>query len=113
MISVFDRVEDTVRKEESADCQHFLLFLQCFQQLYVSGTLELGIVEFNTGFMQNGNMRAIMALYRSTGYNKKSLHAKHYNTWAIASEQKTPEAGSNLVALVLMVSNKISKDFTI
>ena len=32
MISVFDRVENIVRKEENADNQHFLLFPQFFQK---------------------------------------------------------------------------------
>ena len=30
MISLSDRVENTVGKGETAGCQHFLLFLQCF-----------------------------------------------------------------------------------
>ena len=30
MISLFDRVENTVGKGENAGYQHFLLFLQCF-----------------------------------------------------------------------------------
>ena len=31
-ISLFDRVENTVRKGENAGYQHFLLFPQCFQK---------------------------------------------------------------------------------
>ena len=31
MISLFDRVENTVGKEENAGYQHFLLFPLCFQ----------------------------------------------------------------------------------
>ena len=44
MISVFDRVENNVEKRENAGYQHFLLFPQCFQKLFVSGSLKLGIV---------------------------------------------------------------------
>ena len=32
MIPVFDRLENIVRKGESAGYQHFLLFPQCFQK---------------------------------------------------------------------------------
>ena len=32
MITVFDRVENFVEKEENAGYQHFLLFTQCFQK---------------------------------------------------------------------------------
>ena len=33
MISVFDRAENIVGKEENAGYQHFLLFPQCFQKV--------------------------------------------------------------------------------
>ena len=32
MISVFDRIENIVGKEENAGYQHFLLFPQCFEK---------------------------------------------------------------------------------
>ena len=44
MISVFDRVENIVRKGENAGYQHFLLFPQCFQKVFFSGSLKVGIV---------------------------------------------------------------------
>ena len=44
MISVFDRVENFVGKEENAGYQHFLLFLQCFQKASFLGSLRVGIV---------------------------------------------------------------------
>ena len=37
MISVFDRVENTVGKGENAGYQHFLFFPQCFQSASFSG----------------------------------------------------------------------------
>ena len=59
------------------------------------------------------NKMAMMALYCSTVLYLKSLHSKLYNTWPIGFEHKPPETGLDLVALVLMVSNKkISKGFT-
>ena len=36
-ISLFDRVENTVGKGEYADCQHFLLFLQCYRSFLLYG----------------------------------------------------------------------------
>ena len=44
MIFVFDRVENIVGKGENADYQHFLLFPQCFQKAFDSGSLKVGIV---------------------------------------------------------------------
>ena len=32
IITVFNRVENIVRKGENAGCQHFLLFSQCFEK---------------------------------------------------------------------------------
>ena len=47
------------------------------------------------------------------GYEFKSLHAKHYNTWAIGFEHYTPDTGLKLVALLHMFSlQKISEDST-
>ena len=43
-ISVCDRVENIVGKEENAGYHHFLLFPQCFQKLSVSSLFKLGIV---------------------------------------------------------------------
>ena len=43
-ISVFERVENIVGKEENAGCQHFLLFPQCFQKSSLSGLLKVKIV---------------------------------------------------------------------
>ena len=43
-ISLCDRVENTVRKEENAGYQHFLLFPQCFPKPSLSGSLKVGIV---------------------------------------------------------------------
>ena len=34
MISVFERVEHTVEKQDNAGYQHFLLFPQCFQKVF-------------------------------------------------------------------------------
>ena len=42
--SLFDRVENTVRKEENAGYQHFLLFPQCFPRPSSLGSLKVGIV---------------------------------------------------------------------
>ena len=44
MISFSDRVENIVGKEENAGYQDFLLFPQCFQTLFFSGSLKVGIV---------------------------------------------------------------------
>ena len=38
------RVENIVGKGENAGYQHFLLFLQCFQELYFDDVLKIGIV---------------------------------------------------------------------
>ena len=44
MISLFDRVENTVEKRENAGYQHFLLFSQCFPKPSALGLLKVGIV---------------------------------------------------------------------
>ena len=44
MIFVLDRVENIVGKGENANFQHFLLFSQCFQKLFYTGLLKIGIV---------------------------------------------------------------------
>ena len=33
-IFIFDMVENIVEKGENAGCQHFLVFLQCFQKIF-------------------------------------------------------------------------------
>ena len=43
MIFVFDTTENIVGKGENAGNQHFLLFPQCFQKAFYSGSLEVGI----------------------------------------------------------------------
>ena len=43
MISLFDRVENTVGKGENAGYQHFLLFPQCFPKPYSLGSLKVGL----------------------------------------------------------------------
>ena len=42
LISLFDGVENIVRKGENAGYQHFLLFPQCFQKASFSGFLKVG-----------------------------------------------------------------------
>ena len=44
MISVFDRLENYVRKEENAGHQYFFLFPQCFQKASFLGLLKVCIV---------------------------------------------------------------------
>ena len=44
MISVFDRVENTMGKVENASYQHFLLFPQCFLEIPSLASLKVGIV---------------------------------------------------------------------
>ena len=44
MISVFDREENIVGKEENIGYQHFLLLPQYFQKISTSGSLKNGIV---------------------------------------------------------------------
>ena len=44
MIFVFDRIEHIVGKGENASYKHFLLFPQCFQKAFYSGSLSSGIV---------------------------------------------------------------------
>ena len=44
VISLFDRVENTVGKGENAGYQHFLLFPQCFQKPSSLGSLKVRIV---------------------------------------------------------------------
>ena len=44
MISVFDRVENMVGKEENAGYQHVLLFPQCFQKASSLESFKVGIV---------------------------------------------------------------------
>ena len=41
---VFDRVENTVEKEENVGYQQFLLFPRCFQRTFYSGSLKAWIV---------------------------------------------------------------------
>ena len=43
MISLLDRIENTVGKGEKADYQHFLLLLQCFPKPFL-GWLKVEIV---------------------------------------------------------------------
>ena len=43
-VSVFDRAENIVGKEENADCQHFLIFPQCFRKASCTGLLKVGAV---------------------------------------------------------------------
>ena len=43
-ISLCDRVENTVGKEDNAGYQHFLLFPQCFLKPSSLGWLKVGIV---------------------------------------------------------------------
>ena len=38
------QIENILGKRENAGYQHFLLFLQCFQKAYFSGSLKVGIV---------------------------------------------------------------------
>ena len=40
----FGRVENMMGKGENAGYKHFLLFPECFQNLYVSGSLKVGIL---------------------------------------------------------------------
>ena len=42
--SVFDRVENIVGKGENVGSQHFLLFQQCFQTPFFSGSFKVGTV---------------------------------------------------------------------
>ena len=44
VISLFDRVENTMVKGENAGIQHFLLFQQCFSKAFFLGSLKVGIV---------------------------------------------------------------------
>ena len=44
MISLLDKVENTVGKGENTGYQHFLLFLQCFPKPSSYGSLKVGIV---------------------------------------------------------------------
>ena len=44
MISVSDRVENICEKGEIAGYQHFLLFPQCFQRAFYSGSLKVRIL---------------------------------------------------------------------
>ena len=43
-ISLFDRVENTVRKGENAGYKHFLLFPQRFPKSSFLGSLKVGIM---------------------------------------------------------------------
>ena len=42
MISVFERIENTVGKGENTGYQHFLLFPHCFPKPYSLGSLKSG-----------------------------------------------------------------------
>ena len=44
MISLIDRIENTVGKDENAGYQHFLHFVQCFPKPPTLGSLKVGIV---------------------------------------------------------------------
>ena len=44
VISVFDRTENTLGKEENAGYQHFLLFLQRFQKASFSRSFKVGTI---------------------------------------------------------------------
>ena len=50
-ISVFESVENIVGKGENAGYQHFLLFLQCFQEASFLGSLKVGIVWYGVTVM--------------------------------------------------------------
>ena len=41
---ILERVENIVGKGENAGHQHFLLFPQCFQKAFFTGSLKVGIV---------------------------------------------------------------------
>ena len=51
MIFIFDRLKYIVGKKENAGYQHFLLFLQCFQKLFLQGNENSGLCgkELNQG----------------------------------------------------------------
>ena len=44
VISILDRVENIVGKRENAGYQHFLLFPQSFEKVFLSGHLKIRIV---------------------------------------------------------------------
>ena len=44
VISLFDKVKNTVRKEENAVYQHFILFQHCFPNPSSLGLLKVGTV---------------------------------------------------------------------
>ena len=53
MIFFFDRVENIVGKGENAGYQYFLLFPQCFQNMFYSGLLGLCGKELTIRFRQS------------------------------------------------------------
>ena len=53
MIFVFDWTKNIVRKREKTGYYHFLLFPQCFQKAYFSGSLKVGIVWYIVNSLPN------------------------------------------------------------
>ena len=59
MISLFDRVENTVGKGENAGYQHFLLFPQYFPKPPSLGLLKVGIVWIRYKIVEWSKLKAL------------------------------------------------------
>ena len=59
MISLFDRVENTVGKGENAGYQHFLLFPQYFPKPPFLGSLKVGIVWIRYKILEWSKLKAL------------------------------------------------------
>ena len=57
----------------------FVSFIKEMKQYEKEKMLLISIFSFSRNVFKN--KRAMMALYRSTGWYVKSIHTKHYITW--------------------------------
>ena len=75
MIFVFDTIENIVGKGENAGNQHFLLFPQCFQKAFYSGSLEVGIAWKRVIYISMGESNTVVSAY--TLYRHLQQYCSH------------------------------------
>ena len=75
MISLFDRIEDTMGKGENAGYQHFLLFPRFFEAFSFGGSLKAGIVWSYKGRQQKLLLTSIDVFYWFCMPNNNTLQA--------------------------------------
>ena len=75
IISVFDRVENTVGKGENAGYQHFLLFPQCFEKASFPETSKGVIVREWVNEMIRSTL--LMSILKTRTISVASVEAEH------------------------------------